>query len=58
MPNGSMGTIKNEISLARILLATTCPGSPAQWAGSFTFEITILYLGLLIDPGEACESSL
>jgi hypothetical protein len=31
--NGSMGTMKHEISF---------PGSPAQWAGSFTFEITIL----------------
>jgi hypothetical protein len=28
--------MKNEISLARILLATACPGSPALWAGSFT----------------------
>jgi hypothetical protein len=28
-PNGSRGTMKNEISLARILLATACPGSPA-----------------------------
>jgi len=35
-PNGSRGTMKNEISLARILLATACPGSPALWAGSFT----------------------
>ena len=35
-PNGSRGTIKNELSLARILLATACPGSPALWAGSFT----------------------
>jgi hypothetical protein len=38
-PNGSRGTMKNEISLARILLATACPGSPALWAGSFTCEI-------------------
>ena len=29
--------MKNEISLARIMLATACPGSPALWAGSFTF---------------------
>jgi len=29
--------MNNEISLARILLATACPGSPALWAGSFTF---------------------
>jgi len=28
--------MKNEISLARILLATACPGNPALWAGSFT----------------------
>jgi len=35
-PNGLRGTIKNRISLARILLATACPGSPALWAGSFT----------------------
>jgi len=28
--------MKNEISLARILLATACQGSPALWAGSFT----------------------
>jgi len=35
--NGSRGTMKNEISLARILLATACPGSLALWAGSFTF---------------------
>ena len=26
---GSRGTIKNEISLARIQLAPACPGSPA-----------------------------
>jgi len=25
----------NEISLARIRLATACPGSPALWAGTF-----------------------
>jgi len=37
-PNGSRGTIKNDISLARILLATACPGSPALWAGSFTID--------------------
>jgi len=30
--------MKNEISLARILLATACPGSPALWAVSFTFS--------------------
>ncbi len=30
----------NEISLARILLATACPGSLALWAGSFTFELS------------------
>ncbi len=36
-PNGSRGTMKNDISLVRILLATACPGSPALWAGSFTF---------------------
>jgi hypothetical protein len=29
--------MKNEISLARILLAPACPGSPALWAGSFIF---------------------
>jgi len=29
--------MKYEISLARILLATACPGSPALWAGSFIF---------------------
>ena len=34
---GVRGTMKNEISLARILLATACPGSLALWAGSFTF---------------------
>jgi hypothetical protein len=38
-PNGSRGTMKNEISLARILLATACPGSPALWVGSFTISI-------------------
>jgi hypothetical protein len=36
-PNGSRGTIKNDISLARILLATACPGSLALWAEGFTF---------------------
>jgi len=37
--------MKNEISLARILLATGCPGSPALWAESFTFyEIIIIPL--------------
>jgi hypothetical protein len=34
--------MKNEISLARILLATACPGSPALWAGSFTFYGAIM----------------
>ena len=38
-PNGSRGTMKNEISFARILLATACPGSPVLWAGSFTFPL-------------------
>ncbi len=36
-PNESRGTMKNTILLARILLATACPGSPALCAGSFTF---------------------
>jgi len=35
-PNGSRDTMKNDISLARILLATACPPSFAMWAGSFT----------------------
>jgi len=35
-PNGSRDTMKNDISLARILLAIACPGSPAPWVGNFT----------------------
>jgi len=34
--------MKNEISLARILLATACPESPTLWAGSFTFYEIIM----------------
>ncbi len=37
-PNGSRGTNIDEVSLARILLATACPGSPALGAGSFTLS--------------------
>jgi len=29
--------LKMKFHWARILLATACPGSPALWAGSFTF---------------------
>jgi hypothetical protein len=32
----------NEISFARILLATACLGSPALWAGSFTVLVTYI----------------
>jgi hypothetical protein len=32
---GVKGHNQNEISLAHILFATACPGSPALWAGSF-----------------------
>lgn len=34
----SRGTDKNEISLARMVLATACPGSHALWARSFTWR--------------------
>jgi len=34
---GVKGHNMNETSFARIWLATACPGSPALWAGSFTF---------------------
>ena len=34
---GVKGHNQNEISFARNPLATACPGSPALWAGSFTF---------------------
>ena len=30
--------MKNEISLARILLATACPISSTLWAGSFAIN--------------------
>jgi len=29
--------IEKDISFARILLATACPGSPGLWPGTFTF---------------------
>jgi hypothetical protein len=32
---GRKGHHTNEISFARILLATACPGGPALWAGGF-----------------------
>jgi hypothetical protein len=32
---GVKGHNMNEISFARILLATACPGGPAHWAESF-----------------------
>jgi hypothetical protein len=35
LPADRKGHNMNEISLARILLATACLGSPALWAGSF-----------------------
>ena len=38
------GHTMNEISFARLLLATTCPGSPAPWAGSF--NLSFLSTGL------------
>jgi len=38
--------MKNDISLARILLATACPGSPALWAGNFTFY-EIINVGMM-----------
>jgi len=51
--NGSRGTMKNDISLARILLTTACPGSPALWAGSFTYYEIIIFR---IDSVEAMGS--
>ena len=35
---GVKGHNINGISLAHILLATACPGSPALWAGSFNWN--------------------
>jgi len=45
--------MKNDISLARILLTTACPGSPALWAGSFTYYEIIIFR---IDSVEAMGS--
>ena len=45
---GVKGHNTNEISLARILLATACPGSPALWVGSFTNLIEKRVEGALI----------
>jgi hypothetical protein len=42
---GVTGHNYNEISLARILLATACPGSPALWAESFNkIGLSLFYL--------------
>jgi hypothetical protein len=37
LPAGRKGHNENDISYARFRLATTCPGSPGLWSGSFTF---------------------
>jgi hypothetical protein len=37
---GVKGHNINEISFPHFPLATTCPGTPALWAGSFTILIT------------------
>ncbi len=34
---GVKGHNQKDISFARFLLATACPGSPCLWPGSFTF---------------------
>jgi hypothetical protein len=46
---GVKGHKKNEISLAQILFATACPGSPCRWLGSF--NVFILILGLSFVKG-------
>jgi len=50
-PNGSRGTIKNDVSF---------PGSPALWAGSFTLMVVQVYMPvdpLLVNPRKSRVSS-